>query len=160
MSTPATPTIIVGVNSYLTLAQASEIAGTRLFASAWTNATDDMRTKAILTATALLDRMRWQGRKLAPSQALEWPRVPERCPLGYPLAADIIPPIVTATVELALHLLSTGELGGGPAIMQQMLGDSMVMHFAHVADEIPKPVRRLIEPYLVVSSANVAQVQF
>lgn len=160
MSTSATPTIIVGVNSYATMAQASEIAGTRLFAAAWTGATDDTRARALLTATALLDRMRWQGRKLATSQALEWPRVPERCPLGYPLAADIIPPIVTATVELALYLLSTGELGGGPAIMQRMVGDSMAMFYAHVADELPKHVRRLIEPYLVVSSANVAQVQF
>lgn len=160
MSDPTGPTINVGVNSYVTMAQANEIVATRLFAEPWNAATDDTRVRAILTATALLDRMHWQGRKLVPSQPLEWPRVPDRCPSGYPLDADIVPPIVAAAVELALHLLSTGELGGGPAVMQRMVGDSMVMHFAHVADQLPKNVRRLIEPYLLVSSANVAAVQF
>lgn len=160
MSDPTGPTIVVGTNSYVSLANANEIAAERLFAGAWSAATDDTRTKAILTATAILDRMGWQGRKLTPAQPLQWPRVPERCLLGYPLDADIIPPIVTATVELAIHLLNTGELGGGPAVMQRMVGDSMAMFFAHVADELPKNVRRLIEPYLLVSSANVAAVQF
>ena len=154
------PALIVGTNSYVSLAQADEIAATRLFTAPWNGTTDAARTKALMTATALLDRMRWQGRKVAPTQPLEWPRVPDRCPTGYPLSVAVIPPIVTATVELAIHLLSTGDLGGGPAVMQQMLGDSMVMHFAHVSDELPKHVRRLIEPYLHVASANNAEVRF
>lgn len=154
------PTIIVEQNSYVSLAEADEIAATRLFSQAWSNATEPTRVQALITATTLLDRMQWEGRPVIPSQPLAWPRVSERCLAGYPLAAEIIPPIVTATVELALHLLSSGDLGGGPAVMQRMLGDSMVMHFAHVADELPKNVRRLIEPYLRVSSANVAEVRF
>jgi hypothetical protein len=79
---------------------------------------------------------------------------------GYPLTTDIPPAILTATVELAIHLIKTGDHGGGPAVMQRMLGDSMVMHFAHVSDELPKHVRRLIEPHLCASSANVAEVRF
>jgi hypothetical protein len=104
--------------------------------------------------------MQWSGHPVAPTQPLAWPRVANRCPDGYPLTTDIPAPIAAATVELAIYLLGNGELPGGPAIMQRMLGDSMVMHFAHVADELPKHVRRLIEPFLRSTSANVAEVRF
>lgn len=150
----------VGINSYVSLEDAEAVASERLFAAAWSAATPETRAKALITATALLNRMQWQGRPVAPSQPLAWPRVADRCPPGFPLIAETPAPIVTATVELALHLLQTGELPGGPAVMQRMLGDSMAMYFAHVADELPKHVRRLIEPFLRSSSANVAEVRF
>ncbi|MCP3731809.1 hypothetical protein M9978_15395 [Sphingomonas sp. MG17] len=149
-----------GTNSYVTIEAANALAGERLFASAWNAASGDARAQALMTATALLDRLQWQGRKAVSSQPLAWPRIDDRCSEGYPLATEIPAPIAAATVELAIHLLATGELPGGPAIMQRMLGDSMVMHFAHVADELPKHVRRLIEPFLRSSSANIAEVRF
>lgn len=149
----------VGANAYIDLDGANGIAATRLFNASWTAATDDARTRALITATSMLDRMRWQGRPLAPTQPLAWPRVNQYAPLGYPLDAEVPAPIITATVELAIHLLGQGEPSGKP-IMQRMLGDSMVMYFATIADELPKHVRRLIEPFLCASSANVAEVQF
>lgn len=152
-------TLIVGVNTYVSLADANAIAGARLFTAAWDATTDATRAKALATATALLDRRRWQGRPLAPAQALAWPRVPERCPAGYPLATDVPDAILTATVELAIHLLGTGEHAGAP-VMQRMLGDSLTMYFPTIADEYPKHIRRLIEPLLRASSANVAEVHF
>ncbi len=152
--------IIVGQNSYLSLADAQAIAATRLFTQAWDNASPCTKEQAIITATALLDRMGWQGRKLAPTQPIAWPRVAEGAPQGYPLTTETPEPIKTASVELAIHLLSTGSLGSTAAIMQQMLGDAMVMYYQHIADELPKHVRRLIEPYLRASSANVAEVRF
>lgn len=154
------PTITVGQNAYLTLDAASAIADTRLFAAAWTSATTATQAKALLTATALLDRMQWQGRKVASSQSLAFPRVSDFATPGYPLTTEIPPAIITASVELAIHLLKSGDFGGGPAVQMRMLGDSNVMHFSHVADELPKHVRRLIEPHLRSSSANIAEVQF
>lgn len=154
------PIIAIGQNAYLALADADTIAATRLFAEPWTNSTARTRERAIITATAVLDRMGWQGRRLAPTQPLAWPRVADRAPLGYPLTTDIPDAIKTASVELAIHLLATGTLGGGPAIMQRMLGDSMEMFYPTVADELPKHVRRLVEPYLRASSAHVAEVRF
>ena len=154
------PTIIVGQNVYLSLADAQAIADTRLFAEHWDAGLGEPQARALITATALLDRMNWKGRKLAPTQPLAWPRVAERAPLGYPLAVEIPDAIKTASVELAIHLLRTGTLGGGPALMQRMLGDAMEMFYQHIADELPKHVRRLIEPYLCSSSAHVAEVRF
>lgn len=154
------PTLTVGQNAYVSLPDAQAIADARLFAEMWNAATDANKARAIITATALLDRMGWQGRKLAPTQPLAWPRVADRAPFGYPLATEIPDAIKTASVEFAIHLLATGSLGGGPPIMQRMLGDSMEMFFPTIADEIPKHVRRLVEPYLRASSANVAEVRF
>ena len=154
------PIIAIGQNAYVALADADKIAATRLFSEPWTNSTARTRERSIITATAVLDRMGWQGRKLAPTQPLAWPRVAERAPQGYPLTADVPEAIKTASVELAIHLLATGNLGGGPAIMQRMLGDSMEMYYPTVADELPKHVRRLVEPYLRASSAQVAEVRF
>lgn len=154
-----TERLIVGANSFVSLADANVIADTRLFAGPWDAATDATRERALVTATSLLDRLQWQGRPIALTQALAWPRVHDRCPPGYPLTADIPAAIVSATVELAIHLLATGEHAGSP-VQQRMLGDSLAMYFPTVADEFPKHVRRAIEPYLSASSANVAEVRF
>ncbi|MEW9854107.1 DnaT-like ssDNA-binding protein [Novosphingobium sp. M1R2S20] len=151
-------TTIAGVNSYLSLEDAEAIAATRLFTGSWNSATEETRSKALITATALLDRMRWQGGPSAPTQPLAWPRVPERCPAGYPLVVETPAAILTACVELAIHLLTQGQHAGAP-VMQRMLGDSITMYFPTIADELPKHVRRLIEPHLRASSANVAEVK-
>lgn len=151
------PAVVVGVDSYVTLADADQLAASRLFASPFTSADAATRCAALRTATALLDRVRWQGRPVAATQKLAWPRVPDRCPHGYPMTVDVPAAIVTACVELAIHLLTTGQLAGAPVQMRQ-LGDAMTMYFPTVADELPKHVRRLIEPHLRVSSANVAEV--
>jgi hypothetical protein len=153
------PVATPGENAYLSLEDASAIAATMLFADAWNAATDLARTKALITATSLLDRMRWQGKPLAPTQSLAWPRIPEHAVPGYPLATETPPAIAKASVELAAYLLQTGAPSAKP-VQQQMLGDSMVMYFPTISDEFPKHVRRLIEPYLRVHSANVAEVQF
>lgn len=155
----ADPVLTPGVNSYLSLEAANDLSAGVLFATAWNAATDLARTKAVITATSLLDRMRWQGKPAAPTQPLAWPRVPDYAVPGYPLTTDTPAAIVRATVELAVYLLETGAPSAKP-LMQQMLGDSMVMYYPTIADELPKHVRRLIEPHLCASSANVAEVQF
>ncbi len=160
MSDPVTPAIVVGANSYVSLDDANALAASRLFSTPWSGATDDTRSRALITATALLDRLRWQGRKLAPTQALAFPRVPDRCPTGYPLNVSVPGEIITATVEFAIALLGAGKLPGGPAVQQQMLGDAMTMYYPSIADDLPRHVRKLIEPHLRASSAHVAEVAF
>lgn len=150
-------TIRATQNSYATMAEATAIADSRLFATAWASATEQTQSQALITATALLDRMRWQGRPVTPTQALAWPRVPDRCPHGVAMQAPTPPAIVAACVELAIHLLTQGQLASAP-VQSRMLGDSMTMYFPTIADELPKHVRRLIEPHLRASSANVAEI--
>lgn len=155
---PPAWTVTAGVNSYISLPDADSIASTRLFATSWHRADEATQSRALITATALLDRLRWQGRPIVETQPLAWPRVPVRCPHGFPMTVDTPAAIGAATIELAIHLLTQGQLSGAP-VMQRMLGDSLTTYFPTIADELPKHVRRLIEPHLRVSSANVAEVQ-
>ncbi|QQV75873.1 hypothetical protein H5J25_09610 [Sphingomonas aliaeris] len=158
MSDNTTPFAVqAGINSYIGLADANTIAAGRLFATGWNASTDETRAKALATATASLDQMRWAGRPVAPTQPLAWPRVPERCPPGYPLSAPTPPEILTACVELAIHLIANGQQSSAP-VQMRTIGDTSVMYFATIADELPKHVRRLIEPHLRVASAHVAEV--
>lgn len=151
------PDPITGVDTYANLERANSVAAARLFSGAWDAADTATRARALRTATALLDRVRWQGRPVAPTQPLAWPRVPDRCPHGYPMSVATPDAIATACVELAIHLLTQGQLASAPIQMRQ-LGDSMTMHFPTIADELPKHVRRLVEPHLRASSAHVAEV--
>lgn len=153
------PVLIVGANTYLTLNDANTIAATCLANGAWANALDNARIRALITATSLLDRLRYTGRKLAPTQTLSFPRVSQATPPGYPLTTEIPAAVEQATVELALHLLENGEPSDKP-VQSQMLGDSMVMFFPTVADELPKRVRRLVAPYLETPSTNTVAVAF
>lgn len=157
IESPPAWTIRAGLNSYATMGEAIVIADSRLFAAAWAGATEQARSQALTTATALLDRMRWQGRPVTPTQALAWPRVPDRCPHGVAMQAPTPPAIITACVELAIQLMTQGQLASAP-VQSRMLGDSMTMYFPTIADELPKHVRRLIEPHLRASSANVAEI--
>ena len=123
---PPAWTVIAGANCYASLDQADAIAAGRLFAAQWNSAGDEIRHRALRTATAILDRMRWQGRPLAPTQPLAWPRVADRCPHGYSMAAPIPEAITIACVELAMHLHGQGQLAGASVQMRQ-LGDAMTM---------------------------------
>jgi len=152
-------TVTPGVDSYVSLEDANAIAADRLFSGLWTDADDDTRCAALKTATSFLDRLRWQGRRVAPTQALAWPRVNVNAPDGYPLSPEIPAIIRTATVEFAISLLSQGDLQRSNLQMQQV-GSSMMMFFPTIADDLPKHVRRLIEPLLIASSAHVAEVAF
>ena len=154
---PEPAVVTIGVDSYVTLADADTLAGKRLFANVWTSATGVTRCQALQTATALLDRMHWRGSPLALTQPLAWPRVDDRCPRGSPLSVAVPTEIIAACVELAIHLIGAGQIAT-PHIQTRMLGDSMTINFPTIADELPKHIRRLIEPHLRVPSANVAEI--
>ena len=121
------------MNSHITLAAADALAAERLFTEAWHAATPERRAAALCTATAILDRLKW------------------RCKDAAPLA--------TACAELAFHLLTQAAHPGAPVQMRQ-LGDSLTMYFPSVADELPKHVRRLIEPFLIVGSTHSSELVF
>ncbi len=158
MTDPSDPVLTPGQDSYVSYDGACTIADGYLFGDAWISATPTARGQALRTATAILDRMRWAGRPASNSQALAWPRQCIRDQHGCPLPAELIPaPVVTACVELAIYMLTNGQLASAP-VQMRTLGDAMTMYFPAIADELPKHVRRLIEPFLVASSANVAAV--
>lgn len=103
-------------NAYLSRAEANAYFDTRLYASAWTGATDAVKDAAIVWATRLLDRMvEWEGGVWSTTQALRWPRSYVYDADGKMLTSDVIPrQVKEATAELAIWLIQkdrTAETG-------------------------------------------------
>lgn len=114
---PASITATVGsasANSYLTIAAADTIAETMLGTLAWTTATTDQKTRALITATRGLDTLDWIGDRATTTQALDWPRTDASCGgIDYP--DDEIPEqIQYSTFDLANALLGTPTLLQSP----------------------------------------------
>lgn len=62
-------------NSYVTVAEATALLADELVdVTAWTAATEDDKTRALITAARMLDvSIRWHGTRYSSSQALAWP---------------------------------------------------------------------------------------
>lgn len=78
----------------------------RLNVSAWTDATTDEKTRALIQGTRWLDTATFDGTKVASGQALKFPRYGAVDDDGYEYDTAAIPkPVQHATMELALALL-------------------------------------------------------
>jgi hypothetical protein len=148
---------IVGTETYVSYATANALAADRLNSREWCAAVADFEAgldpeatgdpgvpalcrQALTTAAATLSRMPWAS------------------DLALPLAADSIPPaLATACAELAFFLL-TAESRRRRNVQMSMVGQSMETYFPQVADELPKHVRRLVEPFLRVRSTHCAEL--
>lgn len=71
----AGPTLTVGTNTYITLDEASAYLDTRLGVSAWDDASDADKARALVSATRSIDALALRGRKYDEEQTLEFPRV-------------------------------------------------------------------------------------
>lgn len=106
---PEDGTIVLGANTYVSLAQAQAYAATRLGASAFAAATgDDAETAkaALIMATNRLDLEMWTGARIDPAaQRLQWPRQSVYDPYGVLVPVAPLPRFLTeATTELAIAL--------------------------------------------------------
>src|SRR5690349_2139070 len=62
-------------NSYATLQDAADYHDTHPYSSVWDDADDDQKTRALITATRMLDDwFEWKGAISTTTQALLWPR--------------------------------------------------------------------------------------
>ena len=100
-------------NSYLTVAQADDLANLYLGTLSWAAATTDNKGRALIMATRYLDELRWIGEKASTTQALLWPRTDAECGDWSYTSAEIPQPIKQATFDLAEALLGDGTLLSG-----------------------------------------------
>ena len=115
---PVTVTATVGsasANSYLTVAQADDIANLQLGTLNWASATTDNKGRALIMATRYIDELKWLGEKASTTQALLWPRTDAACGDWNFTSSEIPQPIKQATFDLAEYLLgnSTALTGSG-----------------------------------------------
>jgi len=93
-------------NSYVTLLEAEEYFGARLFSDNWNNASEANKIAALIQATKRIDREKFYGDRVSSTQKLAFPR----SGISYidnVLYDGIIPEqIKDATCEVAIYMLS------------------------------------------------------
>jgi hypothetical protein len=150
--------VTLNENSYVTLEEAEAFYLQRLGSDAWTDASASDREAALVTATTLLDNMRWNGVAVSSSQTLCFPRTIEYFDtrLGYTVNVTGVPKRVKdAQLELTLHLLEN------PGILQASTSIESIKVGPINLDEIKKvsvwPPRlyAMVQPLLINSGANL-----
>lgn len=68
------PDVIVGTNAYIDTTDADAYFDERLYSTAWSNAADDDKARALIQATKSIDRQLLKGCKRLTDQALAFPR--------------------------------------------------------------------------------------
>lgn len=99
---------IGGVEVYASLAETDAYMENAFHADAWRASTDELKERAIVTATRIFNRQRWLGEKTDPAQELAWPRTGT----GLAGVSDTVIPqdIIYGMMELALALVDGSEV--------------------------------------------------
>jgi hypothetical protein len=107
-------------NAYADLADGNAYHDGHLYATAWTGATDDQKSAALVMASRLIDsEYQFNGLRSQSLQALQWPRVncpdPDKAPIPILTSLLLVDPfvpfsivpkqVVQATCEMARELL-------------------------------------------------------
>lgn len=146
-------------NCYVeSVAVAQDYYDERLNVSAWTNATEDEKTRALISATRWLDTVPFTGVKVSQSQALQWPRYGATDHDGYEFDTASIPLLIQhATMELALVLLRDADGGTDTLAATGMEGFDSVrvgpiavdLRGGKRAADMPDNVKAMLRPVAV-----------
>lgn len=137
--------LVVGINSYISIADADEYFAARLRSDAWHGATEDEKAQALITATKQIDRIAFRGTKKSSSQVLAFPRypnieVPQRvkdavCEEGFAILKG-----VAKRIELQQQ-----------GVKQAMVGNIMEIYTGNKIKLISPQARELLRPYMIGS---------
>ena len=110
--------LIVGVNSYSSLADAETYFTTRIDVAAWHAATESQKEAALVTASIQLNNLNWFGVIMSPDQDLAFPRkgyyLDQMAGKAIYLDGTVVPNrIINAVYEQAYHLLNNDGLLDG-----------------------------------------------
>ena len=151
-------------NCYVTLAEANAYFQDRLDVAAWDNANDTDKSKALVTATRILDTQPWVGYTTDDTQALAWPRSgfipfdPRRGRNSIALGSLGLVPnqVKQATYELGYNLLNNdGLLDSGSSLDSISVGPISLDFSSFGASRIPSAVRNPIRFLLVPGAGQI-----
>lgn len=143
-----------GVNSYVSVAEADFYFTDRMDVAAWTAADETEKGKALVTATGLLDQLRWTGSVMDEGQLLAFPRngnyFDPRVGTYVYLDSSTVPKrILNGTMELAYHLLNNDGLLDDSGSVKTLSVGAIVLNDIRTPETIPAQVRNIIKPLLV-----------
>jgi len=143
--------LIKSVNSYAGLGDAEAYFENRLDATDWVTASDERKDQALVTATSVLDSLDWSGVVVSSSQPLAFPRTGAYFDtrLGMMVQMESVGApqrIVTATIELALHLLLNDGVLDDSGSVTELKISTIELKTIRPASKIPPLVKTLIAP--------------
>lgn len=169
--------LILGTDTFITLADADTYLAARLHADAWTApiGTDDngdpipladtTKEAALRMATAMISRLRFAGRITSTAQTLAWPRVAVTDQEGRPIPSNTIPTAIAhATAELSLFLTrhditDDRTRRGVLSVRSERVGDSAITYDGTAAnDSLPAIVQDMIGPFLATRGTSARLV--
>lgn len=155
-------------NSYDTVANATTYFTGRLGADAWTDATNDQKAQALISATRMIDRQRWAGTRSTdfPYSELQWPRDGVTDKYGDAVDGDTLPDdLVTGFYELALALLEDEAVqdtpAGGSNTKRVKAGSVEVEFFRPTLGAVgrfPQIVQELLSQFLAGAAASAGGI--
>jgi hypothetical protein len=151
-------TITVGVNSYVSTADADTYFGERLYADDWDSASSTDREKALVMARRVIDQQQFTGERTNADQLLAWPRTGIASVDGSTVPQDV----VDAQCELALAFirndLTLNDDNRGVRSLREQVGalvTETVYDGRAPARALPDVVAAFLRPYFAASeSAN------
>ena len=149
-----------GTNSYVTLAEAEVYFADRLDVSAWNDASDSVKSQALVTASMMLNDYNWTGTAVSDSQTLAFPREGTYFDPLYgseqTLSDTEVPNrIIQATYELAHHLLNNDGVLDDTGELNSLKVGSITLDFRHSPSTLPLNIKTIFKPLLVNAGAKM-----
>jgi hypothetical protein len=160
--------LVVGTNTYVTLAESNTYLGDSVRAAAWDFLDDDSKMKALITAARIFEKQAWEGEPTNPPQALHFPATGVTDKYDNPVDPNTVPqPIKDGQIEFAFDLSQDASLettgGTGSNVQSLGAGSARISYFRPTGgvDGTGSPrfspdVLELIGPYLS-GSGELAQ---
>jgi hypothetical protein len=139
-------------NSYASVADGNAYHASHLYASAWHQANDAQKEKALIWATRLIDEnVEWTGFQSQDGQALQWPRHGAGDRGGFVIDSNEIPrALKDATAEMARLMLGEDRTAEDDTRGFSMIKAGSVtvnIDKSDRTDIIPKTVARMVSPF-------------
>jgi len=146
------------VNSFVDTDDADLYFSTSLYASYWNSKSLEEKEVALMTATQVLTYQQWTGRAVNSNQTIAFPRSDyyEDPMIGDIVAMDPTPSrILTATYELAIHVMKNPELFDEESSVKSIKVGSIELTDIRSKRKIPSKVNTLIAPLLINGGQNL-----
>lgn len=159
-------TLTVDENTYIDEADADAYFDGSLSRDDWSVLDTDVKERALITATRMLDRQKWAGTKTDPDQALAWPRTGLTDRDGNELDSATVPQAIKdAQAELALSLYLDPQVqtntGTGLNTKRLKAGSAEIEYFRPTRNaRFPTIIQELVGLYLQGSAALVVPAAY
>ena len=155
-------TLLVGVNSYVSLADAVAYMADRLYTDAWDSATSGQQEKALIMAATALDSQNWKGVITSDDQAMAWPRSGVYDREGREVDSATVPqPVKDAQAEIALAILAEDPADARDPAVKRMKAGSVEVEYRSAlsaASAIRGAALPLVKPFLVDAGGSSARM--